>query len=181
MAMLTDNQFHQIESDLSACKGVTHQGGFNRKERLKLYDHVEDFFKTSAYTLTVSKRGFNISIECIQLISVEMLEFDEELHRHAFEVKQMGEDYVFKMSFCCSDRTKSTFLKKIKRLNSLDKKGKKDLHLNILGSSMFRSLIPGFTVLAISKKSSESIKFHFKDLEEDKHLLTVFASLENKM
>lgn len=179
--MLTDDQLDQLEADLSACKGVMHQGGFTRQERLSLYDEVEAFFKTSAYTLTTAKRGFNISVECIQLTFVEMLEFEEELNHHRFTVKQTGQDYIFKMTFCCSDRVKNTFLKKVKRLNSLDPKGKKDLHLNILGSSMFRSLIPGFTVLTISKKSSDAIRFHFQDLTENKNKMTIFATLKNEM
>ncbi|MGB0522443.1 MAG: hypothetical protein ACPGJS_05760 [Flammeovirgaceae bacterium] len=178
--MLSDEQKEQIESEMASCDGVEHDGNFDRRQRVELYNQVEDFFKTSAYTLTTAKRGFNISIECIQLISVEMVEFKEELDKHQFAVKLLGEDYTFKMSFCSSERVKSTFLKKIKRLNSLDGRGKKELHLNILGSSMFRSLIPGFTVLAISKKSSEPIQLHIEDLSPNKSLITIFAHLENK-
>jgi len=179
--MLTDNQLSQLESDLSACKGVVHQGLLDNQKQLTLYSQVEDFFKTSAYTLTTSKRGFNISIECIQLAFVEMLEFEEELGYHGFAVKQIGQDYMFKMAFCCSDQVKNTFMEKIKRLNSLDEQEKKDMHLNILGSSTFRSLIPGFTVLAISKKSSDAVRFHFTPLPKHKHLMTVFATLKNEL
>lgn len=178
--MLTDEQKEQIESGMASCDGVEHNGVFNRKDRVDLYARVEHFFKHSAYTLTTAKRGFNIAIECIQLISVEMVEFKEELSKHIFAVRLMGEDYTFKMSFCCSDRVKSTFLKKVKRLNSLDGRGKKDLHLNILGSSMFRSLIPGFTMLAISKKSTGAIEFHFEQIAPNKHLMTIYAHLGNK-
>lgn len=178
--MLSDDQKQQIDSDLDSCSGIEHVGGFNRQQRVDLYDKIEEFFKNSAYTLTTAKRGFNISIECIQLVSVEMLEYKKEINQHSFTVKLMGENYVFKMTFCCSERTKSTFLKKVRRLNSLDHKGKKDLHLNILGSSMFRSLIPGFTVLAISKKTSEPIEFHFEDLGNEQHLMTIYAHLQNK-
>jgi len=178
--MLTDDQLEQLETDYAACRGIAHDGTFDRKERLVLYHQIEDFFKTSAYTLTIAKRGFNIAIECIQLISVEMVEFQEDLEKHSFAVRQMGEHYVYKMVFCCSESVKSTFLKKIKRLNALDKRGKKDLHLNILGSSMFRTLIPGFTILAISKKTSEPIQFHINQLENGKYLVTIFAKLENQ-
>ena len=178
--MLTDDQLLQIEASMEACDGISHTGDISRKERVKLYADIEVFFKNSAYTLTTSKRGFNIAIECIQLVTIEMLEFEEEIANHGFSIKLMGEEYVYKMSFCCSDRVKSTFMKKVRRLNSLDNKGKKELHLNILGSSMFRSLIPGFTALAIAKKSSSPIQFHCTQLDADKHLITAFAYLDNK-
>lgn len=150
---------------------LSFKGAINGDLMATIIELIEENLELKNESSKVKKKVFNILVECLQNLFHHNAEFNQQ-NGHDMSVVVMiaknVEGYSIVTGNLIDDVKIDTFKSKLEEINSLDKKGLKQLYKTVLTEGKFSDAGgAGLGLIDIGRKSSEPLEYGFIPFSEN--------------